>query len=148
MYLVNRIREEVDAIVSSFAALPDGPRLRHVTTVEEATGLKAPAIIVGTVPDFPPSTEGERMARNILVEFLKNDQKGYVLEMCYHPNIVTRFYELAEANGWEVLPGTEPMVHQGIAQQVLWMERPLNELPIEAAKEAVAEALASGNRQA
>ncbi|CAI4217662.1 unnamed protein product [Parascedosporium putredinis] len=109
IYLVNRIKEEVDDIIASFAAIPGGgPKLRHVSAIEEI------------------------VARDISVEFLKKSQKGYVLEMCYHPNIVTEFYKTAEDNGWQVIPGTESMIYQGIAQQVLWMEKPSDQIPSEA----------------
>lgn len=144
IYLVNRIKEEVDDIIASFAAIPGGgPKLRHVSAVEEVQQLDAPTIVVGTIPDFPPATQGEIVARDISVEFLKKSQKGYVLEMCYHPNIVTEFYKKAEDNGWQVIPGTESMIYQGIAQQVLWMEKPSDQIPSEGAKIAVAKALAA-----
>lgn len=146
IYMVNRLKEEVDAVAESFQALEGGPKITFISSVEEAANLPAPALVVGTVPDFPPSTEGEVISRAIIEKFLEKDQKGYVLEMCYHPNIVTSFYELAERNGWKVVPGTEAMIHQGIAQEVLWMQRPLEEMPLEAAKEAIAKALGGEGR--
>jgi quinate dehydrogenase len=48
-----------------------------------------------------------------------SSKKGVVLEMCYHPQIRTRFYEAVEKMGWKVLPGMESMICQGVAQQVL-----------------------------
>ncbi|KAK7701827.1 hypothetical protein SLS57_011589 [Botryosphaeria dothidea] len=141
IYLVNRIKDEVDAVVTSFAVMPSPPKFNHVVSVEKAAQLEGPVLIVGTVPDAPPATEGEVIARNITLEFLKKKQKGIVLEMCYHPKIFTEFYTLAEGNGWKVLPGTESMIHQGIAQEVLWMERPLSDMPVEAVKAGVAEEL-------
>ncbi|KAF7555331.1 hypothetical protein G7Z17_g2247 [Cylindrodendrum hubeiense] len=143
IYLVNRVEDEVVDIVSSFASVEGGPKLTHVSTVEQAAGLDAPVLIVGTVPNFPPRSAGEIMARNITVELLKKEQKGYVLEMCYHPNIITEFYTLSEQEGWKVLPGTEAMIYQGIAQEVLWMERPLTDMPFEAARAAITDALSS-----
>lgn len=134
IYLVNRLPEEVDAIMQSFSATDSPPWLLHVSSVEQAAALEAPVVVVGTVPDFPPTTPGEIQARDITTEFLNKDRKGYVLEMCYHPKIITKFYALAEGHGWKVIPGTEPMIYQGLAQQVLWMERPLNDMPLAAAK--------------
>ncbi|KAH6898026.1 NAD-P-binding protein [Thelonectria olida] len=141
VYLVNRIEEEVKDIISSFAQAEGKPKLVHVATVEQAQQLEARTVIVGTVPNFPPSTEEEVLARNISLEFLKKDKKGYVLEMCYHPKIVTEFYTLAEQANWNVLPGTEAMIYQGIAQEVLWMEKPLAEMPFKAARRAITDAL-------
>jgi len=34
-----------------------------------------------------------------VVEFLGRDEKGYLLEMCYHPSPVTTLYMLAENVG-------------------------------------------------
>ncbi|RBR20306.1 uncharacterized protein FIESC28_05270 [Fusarium coffeatum] len=143
IYLVNRLKEEADAVVESFSNIQDGPKMTYVSSLEQAKTLETPVLIVGTVPDFAPSTEGEILARDIGIEFLQRKEKGTVLEMCYHPNIITSFSRLAEENGWEVIPGTEAMIYQGIAQEVLWMQKPLNEMPLEAAKAAIGKALGS-----
>lgn len=143
VYIVNRFEHEVKDIISSFSQAPEKPKLLHVATREQVKQLDAPVVIVGTVPDFPPSTKEETLAREIGLEFLKKDEKGYVLEMCYHPKIVTRFYALAEKENWRVLPGTESMIYQGIAQEVLWMEKPLAEMPFKEARGAIVKALAA-----
>ncbi|TPX16596.1 uncharacterized protein E0L32_012417 [Thyridium curvatum] len=142
IYLVNRDAKEIEGIRDWYAATNDPPTLVHVSTVDMARQLEPPVVVVGTVPDFQPSTTGEILARDITMEFLKKDRKGYVLEMCYHPTISTRFYDLAQSSGWKVLPGTEAMIYQGLAQEVLWMERPMEDMPVEAAKAAIAQALA------
>ncbi|KAF4995776.1 hypothetical protein FGRMN_4899 [Fusarium graminum] len=141
IYLVNRLEDEALAVIESFSALKDGPSLTFISSLEQAKKLRAPVLVVGTVPDIPPRTEGEIVAQGIVQELTEREEKGYVLEMCYHPNIFTSFYRLAEDNGWKVIPGTVAMVHQGIAQEVLWMERSLGEMPLEAAKTAIAQAL-------
>ncbi|KAJ4253916.1 hypothetical protein NW762_010314 [Fusarium torreyae] len=143
IYLVNRLKREADAVIESFAGLEVGPKLLFIPSIEEAKKLATPKLVVGTVPDFAPSTEGEIVARDIVRELIQREDKGFVLEMCYHPKIVTSFYQLAENNGWKVLPGTVSMVHQGIAQEILWMERPLSEMPLKAAKAAIEKALES-----
>jgi quinate dehydrogenase len=122
IYLVCRLKEEVDTVMDSFKATAFDGELVYVGTIEEARALEAPIAIVGTVPDFPPKTEGELLARDLTNEFLGKARKGYVLEMCYHPEPQTSFYKLAQAAGWKVLPGTESMIYQGVAQQVLWTE--------------------------
>ncbi|KAH7166414.1 NAD-P-binding protein [Dactylonectria macrodidyma] len=143
IYLVNRLKEEAVAVIESFAGLEGGPSLTYVSSVEDVKSLSTPVLLVGTVPNFPPRTEGEILARKIVREFLERETKGFVLEMCYHPNIITDFYELSESKGWKVIPGTVSMIHQGVAQEVLWMERPLEDMPVEAAKAAIAKALGS-----
>jgi quinate dehydrogenase len=145
IYLVNRLRSEVEDIIASFGDAEgfDG-ELVHVGTEGEARVKEMPVLVVGTVPDLEPSEEGERRARRVVEVFLemgKGGEKGFVLEMCYHPRIRTGFYEMAEREGWRVLPGTEAMIYQGIAQQVLWTEMPLERFPVAEAKRVIDEAL-------
>lgn len=35
------------------------------------------------------------------------EPKGFLLEICYHPNPTTAFYKLAMESGWYVLTGVE-----------------------------------------
>lgn len=152
IYLVNRIPEEVDAIIAAFKTVGFPCELIHVATLEQAKALETPVVVVGTVPDFPPKDPGEVLAREIAVEFLRREvgggaEKGYVHEMCYHPNPVTAFYRLSEENGWAVIPGTESMTHQGIAQQVLWCEKRLEEFPVEKATLVVRKALEEARKK-
>jgi quinate dehydrogenase len=141
IYLVNRLEFEVTDIMAAFEATGFQGELVHVRSVGQAIELETPALVVGTVPDFPPKEKGEILAREIAEAFLGKAEKGYILEMCYHPKPRTAFFELAEKAGWKVLPGTEAMMYQGIAQQVLWTEIPLEKFPIEQAKRVIREAL-------
>jgi quinate dehydrogenase len=141
IYMVNRLESEVLAIIESFRSTGFDGELVWVGSVEQAEALESPALVVGTVPDFPPKEEGEIIAREIVNVFMGKEKKGYVLEMCYHPQPRTAFFELAEEAGWKVLPGTESMIYQGVAQQVLWTELPLEEFKLTEAKRTVDEAL-------
>ncbi|OCL07636.1 NAD-P-binding protein [Glonium stellatum] len=141
IYLVNRLEEEVDAIINSFYNSGLNGELIYVGSVEQARQLEAPVIIVGTVLDFSPKEPGEILARELMEVFLTKEKKGYVLEMCYHPKPRTAFYELAEKAGWKVVPGTEPMIYQGVAQQVLWTETPLKRFDLAEANRAVKQGL-------
>ena len=142
IYLVNRLKSEIDSIITSFQGVID-IELIFLSSLPQAMAAESPGIIVGTVPDFEPKEEGELIAREIVEEILGKENKGFVLEMCYHPNPITQFFKLCESNGWNVLPGTEAMIHQGVAQQVLWMEKPFEEFDkaVEKAKVVVREAL-------
>jgi quinate dehydrogenase len=143
IYIVNRLRSEAEAIIADFNAAEgfDG-ELMFVGSVEEAKALEAPVVVVGTVPDFPPKEEGEKVAAECTKVFMAKEKKGYVLEMCYHPNPRTAFFELCEKEGWKVIPGTEAMIYQGVAQQILWTEMPLEKFPVEEASKVIKEALA------
>ena len=141
IYMVNRLKDEVDAIIEGFRSSGFGGDLIYVRSVEQVHTLDAPVIVVGTVPDFPPVEEGEVLARDLIKAFLGKEKKGYVLEMCYHPGPRTAFFDLAEKSGWRVLAGTEPMIYQGVAQQVLWTETPLSRFDLMEANRVIREAL-------
>ncbi|KAI1455330.1 NAD(P)-binding protein [Annulohypoxylon moriforme] len=141
IYLVNRLESEVRDVIQSLRNAGFDGELIYVSSVEMAEALEAPVLIVGTVPDFPPREEGEITARNIITTFLSKESKGYVLEMCYHPKPRTEFFEISIAAGWKVLYGTEPMIYQGVAQQVLWTELPQENFSLEEVKKVISERL-------
>jgi quinate dehydrogenase len=131
IYMVNRLKTEVDVIVEVFKTSGVDVELIYVDSVKQARPLEAPVLVVATVPDFPPQEPGEILVREVTNAFLEKEEKGVVLEMCYHPNIETEFFRLAERNDWRVLPGTEP------AQQVLWLEKLLEVFDVEMAKSMI-----------
>ncbi|KAJ5930143.1 NAD(P)-binding protein [Penicillium verhagenii] len=141
IYIVNRLESEVKSIIDSFRATGFDGELVWVSSVEQAAALDAPVLCVGTVPDFPPVEDGEILARKIVETFLEKKEKGYVLEMCYHPKPRTEFFELCTRAGWEVIFGTESMVWQGVAQQVLWAELPFDRFKLDAAVKTIGEAV-------
>jgi quinate dehydrogenase len=141
IYLVNRLEEEVSAIIQSFKNTGSVAELVWVSSVEQAERCESPLLVVGTVPDFEPKTPGEILARQIVNTFLAKEKKGYVLEMCYHPKPTTEFFDLCERAGWNVLYGTESMIWQGVAQQALWAEMPLENFKLEQEKTQIREAL-------
>jgi quinate dehydrogenase len=116
VYLVNREKSEVDAVIEECKAKGFGQNLIHVETLEEAEKLAGPGAIVSCVPDFPPKTEKEHQARNVLNCMLAKSHKGAILEMCYHPSPWTEIGGLSEKAGWQVILGTEAMIYQGLAQ--------------------------------
>ncbi|KAI0896490.1 NAD(P)-binding protein [Annulohypoxylon nitens] len=141
IYLVNRLDSEVKDVIDSLRTAGFDGELVHVSSVEMAEILETPVLVVGTVPDFPPKEEGEITARNIINTFLSRGNTGYVLEMCYHPKPRTEFFEIAVAAGWKVLYGTEPMIYQGVAQQMLWTELPLEDFKLEQVKRIISQKL-------
>ncbi|KAL1862764.1 hypothetical protein VTK73DRAFT_6663 [Phialemonium thermophilum] len=141
VYVVNRLEEEVTAIANWFRGTNCPVKIVYVASVEQAAALETPALVVGTVPDFSPRLPGEVLARRIISHFLARSQKGYILEMCYHPKPRTEFYTLGERAGWNMLYGTEAMIWQGVAQQVLWSELPLDRFKLDEVHEVIAEAV-------
>ncbi|MCI2435625.1 hypothetical protein KC274_14670, partial [Listeria monocytogenes] len=71
IYLVNRDKAEVDAVVAECRARGYGDRLVHVATPEQAEALAAPGAIVACVPDFPPQTAEEKTARAVIETVLR-----------------------------------------------------------------------------
>jgi quinate dehydrogenase len=57
--------------------------------------------------------------------------------MCYTPDPWTELAKAARAAGWGVVVGTEVMIFQGIAQDLLWTERPLDEILVQMVAEPI-----------
>ncbi|KAL0468158.1 shikimate/quinate 5-dehydrogenase [Neurospora intermedia] len=146
IYLVNRDKSEVDAVIAECTERGYGDRLVHVASVEQAEGLEGPGAIVACIPDFPPKTEKEILARRIVETFLMKEEKGAMLEMCYNPSPYTELGALAEHEGWQVILGTEALIWQGIEQDKYWTGRTNEELPIQQIKEVIAAKLAEASK--
>jgi quinate dehydrogenase len=116
VYLVNRDKAEVDAVIEECKSKGFGQNLIHVETLEQAEKLAGPGAIVSCVPDFPPKTEQEKQARRVIECMVGKEHKGAILEMCYHPSPWTEIGNLSEKAGWQVILGTEAMIYQGLEQ--------------------------------
>lgn len=152
VYLVNRDADEIQAVISGLQNNGLKQKLVHLATAEqiESLGMGAPAAIVSAVPDHPPQTDAERLARHIVTMILNLDQRGpplpniqdgrvrgVLLEMCYDPSPWTAIAQLASDAGWKVVTGMEVIRYQAIEQSVLWTERPTRDLPFEKANAAI-----------
>lgn len=101
-----------------------GQGLQHMATVQQAEAAMPAGAIVACVPDFPPRTDGEKLARRIIETILnKNGPRGVMLEMCYNPSPYTQLGKLAEKAGWQVILGNEALLWQGL-EQVRFLFRP------------------------
>jgi len=104
IYVINRHRQEVlDLLYDVQGMLRDTakPKIVHVESAVQAKSLPPPFHIVGTVPDFEPSTVEEIKARDMLQVFLQSpttERKGVLLDMCFKPR-VTRNIKLADMEG-------------------------------------------------
>jgi len=138
IYLVNRDRSEVQAVIEECTSKGYGDQLIDVSTVAQAKHLEGAGAIVACVPNFPPKTEAEKEARRVLECFLNKPHKGALLEMCYHPSPWTEITELAKGAGWSVILGTEALIYQGLEQDKYWTEREVRELPVQKVHEVIA----------
>jgi quinate dehydrogenase len=142
VYLVNREPSEASSLISDFAKAGYGERLRHVQDASEVQSLEPPLIIVGAVPDFPPTTPEETRAHETVEAFLRTRVEGAVaLDLCYHPHLWTSFLESAQAKGWKTVLGSEMMIYQAVDQDLCWTQRPVEEIPIEEAGDLVRNAI-------
>jgi quinate dehydrogenase len=146
IYLVNRINSEVDDVIAWCTAHGYGNGLKHLTSVEDAQSLETPGAMVACIPDFPPKTEGELVARGIFEEFLERGEKGAMLEMCYNPTPWTELAGVGERAGWQVIPGTEALIWQGLEQDRYWTGRPVDELPVKVVQDAISARMKEGAR--
>ncbi|CZT52740.1 probable quinate 5-dehydrogenase QA-3 [Rhynchosporium secalis] len=131
VYLVNRDKSEVDAVIAECAAKGFGDKLRYVASIGEAEKLAAPRVVVSAIPDFELKNEDEIRARCIVEMILGKSENGALLEMCYHPNPDTAIARLAEKSGWNVIGGIEAMIWQGLEQDKIWLRRKASSLPVE-----------------
>lgn len=138
IYLVNRLDSEVATLMRSLSDVGFQGEVLHVSSVEQAQTVLAPKLIVGCIPDFPPKTAGEILAKDIVDAFLLSSEKGYLLEMCYHP-VRTRLYAAGELAGWTMIDGIEATIWQGVAQNLLWSEEYATEAGIEEVRRVVRE---------
>ncbi|KAG8632119.1 hypothetical protein KVT40_001259 [Elsinoe batatas] len=119
IYILNRDDDEVSALISDSKKLPVVPSIVHVKTLDQAHELQTPTYIVGTVPDFEPHTATEKLVVSILECFLKRQEKGVLLDMCFKPRR-TRMIKLAESLDWHTVEGTHVIGYQIEEQWRLW----------------------------
>ncbi|KAK4547731.1 hypothetical protein LTR36_000689 [Oleoguttula mirabilis] len=142
VYLNCRDPAEVSAIITWCTAAGYGDGLVYVSTAEQAAALEGPGAIVSCVPNFPPLTEAEKVARSVTEVLLDKSHKGAILEMCYHPTPWTDIAALADKAGWQIILGTEAVIYQGLEQDRYWTGKELSELPVQEVKEVIAKELA------
>ncbi|CCG84456.1 protein of unknown function [Taphrina deformans PYCC 5710] len=140
VYFINRDAAEVAQVIGECTRAGFGDGLVHVLDAAHAAALEPPAVIVSAVPNFPPVTAAERVAR-ACVEVMLGRARGALLEMCYHPTSDTEIKRLAETAGWLVVPGTEAMIWQGLEQNVYWTGRPIADMPVQELKGIIKQAL-------
>ncbi|CZR51817.1 related to ARO1-arom pentafunctional enzyme [Phialocephala subalpina] len=143
IYIVNRDISEVTAVLTDCKKAGFGDSLLHVQTGAQASLLAAPGAIVACIPNFPPKTPEEIEARKVIEVFLRKEEKGAILEMCYHPTPWTEIAEISKKEGWQVILGTEAMIYQGLEQDRHWTGKGLEELPSKEVHAAIAQALAA-----
>ncbi|KAJ5281806.1 hypothetical protein N7478_007178 [Penicillium angulare] len=119
IYVLNRDDQEVLDLIRDSGRLPTVPEIVHVKSLEQAESLEGPYYIVGTVPDFAPSTDSELTVTSVLEYFLSRSEKGVLLEMCFKPRR-TRMLKLAEELGWPCVEGTHVIGYQIEEQWRLW----------------------------
>ncbi|KAF8316183.1 Aminoacid dehydrogenase-like protein [Clavulina sp. PMI_390] len=142
IFLVNRDKSEVEAVVESFPHLKE--TLVHLDTVDPPStidGKYVPPIlmIVGAIPAISPKTPAERSVYTIATSVftipytltpptpstplpegvLPLPTTRLFLEMAYKPR-QTPMLKIATALGWDTLDGIQAMIEQGLAQERMW----------------------------
>ncbi|KAJ5632493.1 hypothetical protein N7490_008832 [Penicillium lividum] len=138
IYVANRLKSEVDDIVKFFLTTMPGIKVRYIPDLDTAHKLLSPSLIIGTIPDYPPSVPGEVLCWQICECILEKSKEGLLVDMCYMPSTETRLLCAARNAGWSVIRGTEVLVRVCVAQQILWLEKESNEKGVEEAIAAIA----------
>ncbi|KAK1485714.1 shikimate dehydrogenase [Colletotrichum cuscutae] len=118
IYVLNRDDGEVSDLQRDAQRLSPTPRIVHVKDGESKT-LETPYYVVGTVPDFEPTSASELAVRASLEDFLSRPEKGVLLDMCFKPRR-TRMIKLAESLEWPSVEGTHVIGYQIEEQWKLW----------------------------
>lgn len=142
VYMVNRYTSGIETVKRECTASGFGAGLIHVSTETQAQGLPGPGLVVSAIPNFPPINEYERAVQKITEVMLHKSDSGVLLEMCYHPSPSTAIYNIAIGAAWQVIPGAEAMIWQGLEQDKYWTEREIHEMPVLEVKNAIAAQLA------
>lgn len=82
--------------------------------------LEAPAVIISTIPDITPQSDGEILVRDLTTAFLDKPCKGILLDMCYHPSPETQIISLSRQHGWTVVSGVEMFLFQAVEACSIW----------------------------
>lgn len=128
IYVVNRLKSEVDDMIQGLQASIPGIKLRHVDTLEAARNLAPPTITVGTIPDIYPASADEILTWRVTQALiLRSGRDAVVLDMCYSPNPTTRLVRFGKDHGATVYTGDEVVVRVCMGQAVLWLERPIDD---------------------
>jgi quinate dehydrogenase len=145
IYLVNRDKSEVDAVIEECRRKGFGDGLRYLSSVAEAESLPGPKVVVSAIPDFPPKSNDEMRTRAIIETMLAKKDKGAILEMCYHPSPNTAVAAISRREGWQLIEGKEAMIWQGLEQDKVWLRKKVSSLPVEKVKDVIAAKLAKSH---
>ncbi|OQE31707.1 hypothetical protein PENSTE_c001G00850 [Penicillium steckii] len=137
IYITNRLESEVDDIMNHFKTAIPNIRIRHIDSTDTANQIKAPHIIVGTIPDHAPAQPGEILCARICGIILRKPEKGLLVDMCYMPSPQTNLIKTAQYYGWKTIIGTDVLVRVCVAQQFLWAEEGPDERDVKQALAAV-----------
>ena len=121
VYVINRDKKEVEELIEDVSnyrrsATSD---IVHIESVHQASFLPTPQYVVSTVPDRPAVTLSEIEAEKIFLHFISREERGLVIDMCYHP-LVTRKLAAAGKAGWKTSTGVLVIANQLKAQWSLF----------------------------
>lgn len=133
IYIANRDADEVDALIRDASVYNDKPELLHLSSLDAATQILPsrgyPHFIVGTVPDFEPTSPSELQVRDVIEHCLAHapesgNERGVLLDMCFKPRR-TRTIKLAQKHGWldtQIVEGISVIGYQIEEQYRLWLD--------------------------
>lgn len=142
IYMINRCKIKIETMMRECTESGFGTGLLHVATETQAKDLPGPGLVVSAIPDFPPSDENEQVIRRITEMMLQKSDTGVLLEMCYHPSPNTAIHSTATNAAWQVIPGAEAMIWQGLEQDRFWTGREIKDMPVLEVKSTIAAQLA------
>lgn len=122
IFMINRTVEKLESIKAAF---PAEFNIEIIDSLEQIEESEPVSIVVSCIPSDKPiePTFINKLERILNKGFNNSQSNGFtpkLLDCAYKPRI-TPIMELAkEKYNWDIIPGEEMLVHQGVAQFKIW----------------------------
>ena len=124
IYIINRDEQEVLDLQRDVRAGIEltrrTVRIEHIRSPKDVAAIASPTYVVGTVPDFEPSSPEELNVKTMLGQILtQSTEKGILVDMCYKPRH-TRHIAIDEKAGCNTLHRWRDVGHQAKHHWTAW----------------------------
>ncbi|CDO96272.1 unnamed protein product [Kluyveromyces dobzhanskii CBS 2104] len=118
IYMLNRTTEKLQALKSEFSDY----KIVVIESVEQAEAIKEQiSVAVSCVPaDKPLDPQLISKLERLLTKGVSRSSKPTLLDAAYQPALTPVMKLARDKFDWNVVPGAEMLVHQGVEQFALW----------------------------
>ncbi|ODQ67067.1 shikimate dehydrogenase [Nadsonia fulvescens var. elongata DSM 6958] len=120
IYIINRTAEKAQNVADAFNTRDEKYNVKAISDIAEAKAAISPSVAVSCVPaDKPLDTNLVSILDVFLQKESKTDKK-FLLEAAYKPRVTPIMTLASETHGWEVIPGVNMLLEQGLEQFRIW----------------------------